>query len=147
MSTIAAGGVVEPDRIVKTMLESVSKITSRMPISHANETATSKDFASASKGPKGGCMCWLRAAMTAPSWSRMIAPMPTVLRSLKRAASVLILNHGYEGGTQRASDGLVSWGRLKWAAWKSSRVVRARDGPRYKAKGARAPPGPKKKIF
>ena len=50
---IAIGGVVEPLSASETVLESVSKTTSLMPISQVKETAWSMFFASASRGPKG----------------------------------------------------------------------------------------------
>ena len=74
-----------------------------MPMSHAREATTSIALAFASNGPKGKCRCWLNAATTNPSWSRMITPIPTVWRFEKTATSVLTLYHGRDGGTQWAS--------------------------------------------
>ena len=51
--TIVTGGVVDPLRALVIVLQSVSKITSQTPISHAKEIASFIAFTSASSGPKG----------------------------------------------------------------------------------------------
>ena len=69
--------------------------------------------------------CWLNAATTDPSWSRMKTPIPTVWRFEKTVASVLTLYHGRDGGTQRASVWSLNCGRARWTSWKSSSMERA----------------------
>ena len=128
-SITVAGGKVEPEWAVKITRELVSKITSCTPTSHENKTATSMAFASASKGPNGRCRCWLRAAMIVPAWSRITVPMPTELRFLKIDASVFILNHGFEGGTEWVFDGPVCWGHVKWATLFMISFKECRGGP------------------
>ena len=127
---IAIGKMMVPLSALKTMRESVSKITSLIPISHAKETASSIAFPYASNEPSYKGRCLLMAASTDPSWSRIKAPTPTELSWLKIAASTLILYHGGDGGTQResmaslccsgrwcASWNLLSMPRALWRIW------------------------------
>ena len=108
ISTMETGGVVYPAIASETTLESVSKIASLMPTSHANKTALSMAFASASKGPSGRGRCLLRAAITDPSWSQITTPILIALRFENTAASVFTLYRGVRVGPIGCQHGLWS---------------------------------------
>ena len=98
------GGETSSFRAHYTMRESPFIKTSLIPTSFANCIPISNAFAFASTGPNGTFIFLLKAALTFPSLSLMITPMPTTFSSAKTAPSTFALYVWPWGGSH-----LTSW--------------------------------------
>ena len=68
------GGFVRRSKAFTIVRASLSKMQSRIPMSHANVISSSIALASTSRAPRGAFNFLLRVAATAPWWSQITTP-------------------------------------------------------------------------